>query len=205
MVISNESFMHASWKKISTIVLVLLLLAGGIVYFILHMGKNSVPVSFTTAREHAAMTSQDIVTLTGETNKTIQGINTAQVSGTTDQILSLIDNARSTNSQAYEKALELSKDLGQMTESLSQIQSHASQQTAYEAIALELSLTSEFITYTGALNDFLNTLAKTTTVGGFENQRELSDKLAAVNGKVNIINNLNREFNQKMQEFDASL
>ncbi len=92
-----------------------------------------------------------------------------------------------------------------MTESLSQISSRTSQQTAYNAIAIELSLTSEFITYTGALNDFLNTLAKTVTVGGFENQKELSDKLAVVNQKVAAINDLNGQFNEKMKEFDASL
>ncbi len=197
--------MRASWKRIGVIITALLLLAGGIVYFAVHTWESPVPVDFTTARNHAATVSQSIVTLTEDTNKTIQDIHTAQTAGTTDQVLSLIDNARGTNAQAYEKALELSKDLQRMTESLHQIQPRARQQIAYEAIAIELSLTSEFITYTGALNDFLNTLAKTVTAGGFENQRALSGKLATVNGKVAIINNLNREFNQKMQKFDASL
>ncbi len=205
VVCSKKKDMRASWKKISIVTLVLLGIAGGILYFALRPVKVTVPADFTTARSGAASVSQDIVSLTEQTDKTIQEVNTAQTLGNTDQVLGLIDSARNSNAQAYAKAMELSDDLQHMTESLSQISSRASQQTAYNAIAIELSLTSEFITYTGALNDFLNTLAKTVTVGGFETQKELSDKLAIVNEKVASINNLNGQFNEKMREFDASL
>lgn len=184
---------------------VLLAIAGGILYYSASSGLGGIPSSFTEARGAAARVSQDIVTLTTKTNKTIEEINTAERTGSTSQVLNLIDEARATNARAYEKAFELSKNLRQMTESLSRIGPRESQRLAYEAIAIELSLTSEFITYTGALSDFLNTLAKTTTTGSFGNRQATIRELATVNGKAAIINNLNREFNEKMTAFDASL
>ncbi len=197
--------MWTSSKKIAiSIVIVLLAIAGGIIYYSGGV-MGGVPSSFTEAREAAARVSQDIVTLTSKTNATIQNINAAESTGSADRIPGLIDEARATNKQAYEKAFELSKDLQQMTEALNRVGSRESQQLAYEAVAIELSLTSEFITYTGALNDFLNTLAKTAATGIYGNRQALAQELATVNGKAAIINNLNREFNEKMKAFDASL
>lgn len=191
-------------KKTVFGIVVLLAIAGGIIYYS-GTGTRGVPSSFTEARRAAATVSQDIVTLTSKTNTTIQAINAAEKTGSVDQILGLIDEARATNTQAYKKAFDLSKNLQQMTETLSRVGSRESQQLAYEAIAIELSLTSEFITYTGALSDFLNTLAKTTTTGIYGNRQALTQELATVNAKAAIINNLNREFNEKMKAFDASL
>ncbi len=191
-------------KKTIFGVVVLLAIAGGIIYYS-GEGIRGVPSSFTEARKAAAEVSQDIVTLTSKTKQTIQMINEAERTGTASQILGLIDEARTTNAQAYEKAFELSKNLKQMTEALSRVGSRESQQLAYEAIAIELSLTSEFITYTGALSDFLNTLSKTTTTGVYGNRQTLVQELATVNAKAAIINNLNREFNEKMAAFDTSL
>lgn len=194
----------SSKKTAISIVIVLLAIAGGIIYY---SGGviGSVPSSFTEARKAAAGVSQDIVTLTSKTNATIQDINAAESTGSADRIPGLIDEARATNKRAYEKAFELSKNLQQMTEALNRVGSRESQQLAYEAVAIELSLTSEFITYTGALNDFLNTLAKTAATGIYGNRQALAQELATVNGKAAIINNLNREFNEKMKAFDASL
>ncbi len=197
--------MWTSSRKITIgIIIVLLAIAGGIVYYS-GGGIGSVPFSFTEARKAAVVVSQDIVTLTSKTNATIQAINAAENTGSASQMLGLIDEARATNARAYKKAFELSKNLQQMTEALSRVGSRESQQLAYEAVAIELSLTSEFIAYTGALNDFLNTLAKTTTPGTYGSRQALAQELATVNGKAAIINNMNREFNAKMAAFDASL
>ncbi len=191
-------------KKTIFSAVVLLAIAGGIIYYS-GKGLQNVPPSFMEARKAAATVSQDIVTLTSKTNATIQTINATEKTGSADRILGLIDEARATNAQAYQKAFELSKDLQQMTEALSQVGPRESQRLAYEAIAIELSLTSEFITYTGALGDFLSALAKTTTTGVYGNRQTIAQELATVNAKAAIINNLNREFNEKMTAFDASL
>ena len=196
--------MDATTKKILFGACVLLAIVGGLLYYS-NQGIRRIPASFTEARGEAAGVSQDIVALTTKTNKTIEAINAAESAGDINQALYLIDEARTTNVQAQKKAFELSKNLQKMTESLQEIGPRESQQLAYEAIAIELSLTSEFITYTGALNDFLNTLAKTIATGGYGSQQSIAQSLATVNTKAALINDLNRQFNDKMKAFDASL
>ena len=87
-----------------------------------------------------------------------------------------------------------------MAESLKGVQS-VSQQIGFEAVAMELSLVSEFISYTGTLNDFLNNLAKSVS-NGTANGGTIGDNLRDINNRVVLINALNRNFADKMAAFD---
>ncbi len=192
-------------KKIGYVWLPVVIIVIAIAYFVSASGKTTVPASFTEARRNAAGVSQEIVTLTGTVNQKIQAANAAESQGDTETVLAAINDARTANAVAYEKSLSLSQDLQQMTEALATINSSKSQQVAYEAVAVELSLVSEFIAYTGSLNDFLNALAHSIAVSNQTNDKAVAKALKAVNDKAATIDQLNQEFNQKMAVFDASV
>lgn len=192
-------------KNTGYVVLPILVIAGAVVYAAVSSGKPSVPANFTSARQNASQVSQEIVTLTTTVNQKIAEANTAESQGDTAAVLTAINDARTANATAYEKAFALSQDLQQMTESMSTIDSVKSQQLAYEAVAVELSLVSEFIAYTGSLNDFLNSLARSIAASNRTNSQAVTEALKTVNQKAATIDQLNQEFGQKMAAFDASV
>ncbi len=183
-----------------------IVIIGVFVYLSVAGSKVIVPPSFTTARQNAASVSRDIVALTTSVDQNIQAANAAEAKGDTNAIITAISNARTANAAAYEKAFTLSQNLQQMAQSLNDINSASSRQLAYEAVAVELSLVSEFIAYTGSLNDFLNTLANSIATNGLTSGNSaVAAALKVVNDKAATIDQLNREFNQKMEAFDASV
>jgi hypothetical protein len=192
-------------KKTGFIALPIAIIIGVLVYFAVSGAKTTVPPSFTAARQNAASVSHDIVTLTTSVNQNIQAANAAEAKGDTNAVLAAIGDARTANAAAYEKAFALSQNLQQMTQALTDINSAPSRQMAYEAVAVELSLVSEFIAYTGSLNDFLNTLARSIAVDGLSGNSAVADVLKIVNDRAATIDKLNQEFNQKMDAFDASV
>lgn len=191
-------------KKTLAIALPVVIVVGVLVYFAISGAKTTVPANFTAARKSAAGVSQDIVTLTNTVNQKIESANAAEAKGDVNAVLSAIGDARAANSAAYEKAISLAQDLQQMTQSLTDISSSQSRQLAYEAVATELSLVSEFIAYTGSLNNFLNTLAS-SVAGSGSGSAAVANALKVVNDKAAAIDKLNQEFNQKMTSFDASV
>ncbi|TSA44285.1 hypothetical protein D4R51_04165 [bacterium] len=190
-------------KKVSLILALIIIVVGLLVYFLSSFQNKVVPADFTAARQKAAVVSQDIVNLTVETGKKIALANQAETDGDFNQLLNLIDDAKNSNTSAYQKALDLSRNIQQMAESLNNVSSQQ-QQLGYEAIALELSLVSEFISYTDNLNGFLNVLTRSVLNGGSRNQKEVSDALRAVNQKAELINIINKNFINKMTAFDLA-
>jgi len=177
-----------------------------VVFYIL--ARRSAPVvlpsDFLSARQEAAEVSAKIVSLTTATNEKIKSVNTSDLSGNAEAAYTLIKEARSENSDAYNEAFLLSKNIQVMAASLNQLTSLKSQRLAYEAISVELALVSEFINYTRNLNDFLDALGRALATNSFADRRAVKNRLEAVNGSVNIINSLNREFTAKIGEFDKS-
>lgn len=192
-------------KKIGFVGLPIVIIIGVLVYFAASGAKTAVPAGFTAARQNAAGVSQDIVALTATVNQKIQAANAAEAKGDANAVLAAVSGARTSNAEAYNKAFSLSQDLQTMAESLSTINSPQSRQLAYEAVAVELSLVSEFIAYTGSLNDFLNALSSSIASDNPANRNAVADALKTVNDKAATINQLNDEFNQKMDAFDASV
>lgn len=190
-------------KRALIILLPILIVVGLLIYFFSSLRTNAVPADFTAARERAAAISQDIVNFTSDTVKKIESTGQMGTNEGADRILAIINAARSSNEAAYEKAFDLSRTLQQMVESLNNV-GYPRQQLGYEAVALELSLVSELISYTNSLNDFLNVLAKSALNGGGENQKAVSNALKIVNQKANLINILNKNFTDKMIAFDQA-
>jgi len=188
-------------ERLALILVPILVIVGLFIYFFSSMQTNAVPADFTAARQKAAAVSQDIVTLTGETGQKISQANLIQNGGNVNELLSLINGAKTTNATAYQKAFDLSHTLQQMAESLNTVQ-QPRQQLGYEAVALELSLVSEFISYTGTLNDFLNNLSNAVLDKNPVSRKMAEDSLKSVNQKADLINTLNKNFQDKMTAFD---
>lgn len=185
----------------------LIFIAFAVVFvFVFFLVKTShsekLPADFLDAKRDAASISQKIVELTTATNEKIKAVNLLDLNGKKDETLSLIQEARVTNNEAYSQAFNLSQDLQKMAESLGKIKSVKSQGAAYEAIAVELALVSEFISYTQSLNKFLDTLSIAISTNSFLNRQTAEIYLKEVNEKVATINNLNQEFLVKIDKFD---
>jgi len=190
-------------KKVSLVVIPIIIVIGLFIYLLNSLQGNVIPADFTAARQNAAAISQDIVNLTNETSKKIESANQAENDGNMDQLTNLISDAKTTNAIAYQKAFDLSKSIQQMAGSLNGVQS-TRQQLGYEAIATELSLISEFLSYTESLNDFLNNASKSASDESSINQKATADALNRVNEKVNSINDYNKNFLDKMAAFDQA-
>jgi hypothetical protein len=190
-------------KKVAIVAAPILIIIGLLIYFFGSLQTNAIPADFTAAREKAASVSQDIVNLTSDTSKKIELVNQAEMSGNAEQIMAFINDAKNSNATAYQKAFELSGALQQMAGSLTAV-SNPRQQAGYEAVALELSLTSEFISYTDSLNQFLNALTNSYFEKNPSNQKALENSLKSVNDKIKLINDLNKSFNEKMSIFDQN-
>ncbi|KKU15686.1 hypothetical protein A3D55_02120 [Candidatus Jorgensenbacteria bacterium RIFCSPHIGHO2_02_FULL_45_20] len=167
--------------------------------------KENFPMKFIDARAAAARVSKDIVALTNETNDIIGSVDTLDFSSDKEKALSLIREAKNANGEAYNKAFALSQELQKLAESLADIKSPENQRVMYEAVAVELSLVSEFITYTQNLQTFLDKVASVVSSNTEANKLAVQDGLKAVNEKITVINNLNETFLSKIARFDGAL
>ncbi|MDP2704481.1 MAG: hypothetical protein Q8P01_04700 [bacterium] len=171
--------------------------------------QTRIPEAFLQARESAALVSRDIVALTGSTNEKIRAVNLLDVQGDAESVeraTSLLREAKNSNEEALSRAFELSEHLRALAQSLAGVSPLSSQRVAYEAIAIELSLVSEFITYTKNLNAFLESLERSIARRStFQEQDALSNALRDVNENTKTINRLNNEFLARVREFDKSL
>ena len=163
------------------------------------------PKSFLDARFSAALVSRRIAELTSGTSKQIEGINIYDLKGKGFQALALVKEAKENNEITYKEAVQLSNSLEQMAISLSDLPPGKSQRKAYEAVAIELSLVSEFIRYTQNLNDFLEKLDRAISLNNESVRKDVYDALSKVNKSTDEINKLNSRFVAKMKEFDDSL
>jgi len=195
------------WKHKVFWVTVVSLIVLFIVFYIL--AKWSAPVSlppeFLLARQEAASVSEKIVSLTNATNNKIKAVNISDLDGNVAAARNLLEEARNDNGAAYAQAFELSQYLQRIAESMKQVSSVKSQRLAYEAVSIELSLVSEFITYTQNLNEFLNNLSRALATENLSDRQLVLNRLDDVNRNVNKINSLNQEFLSKISEFDRSL
>ncbi|MEK9194250.1 MAG: hypothetical protein AAB884_00335 [Patescibacteria group bacterium] len=174
------------------------------VYF-LFFGNVRLPQEFIVARQNAATVSQQIVDLTDLTSKKVEAINLEDFSRDIDGAVKLINEARASNGEAYNKTSELARHLEKLASSLEEIKSRSLQRSAYEAVAVELSLVSEFIVYTHTLNNFFDSLSRAIATDSFADRLVVETRLKEVNNQARKINNLNKEFLSKIGEFDDSL
>ncbi len=176
-----------------------------VVLFLAFYNSPGLSGEFLAARSSASAVSREIVALTSQTNEKIQEVNSLDLRGDAKRARELIRDARSSNQLAYQRAFELSQYLQKLTESLDTLSSSRSQQLVYEAVAVELGLVTEFISYTQSLNVFFDHLERALVTNLPSDRKTVEEALSGVNERTSRINNLNEEFLAKMRQFDESL
>ncbi len=188
------------------LVMVLVVILVFFSYLVFANGKvGDLPQSFWDARKSAAGVSQEIRDLTTRTSDAIASIEISDKKDVVAKTRALIEEARINNSEAYKRAFVLSQDLKKIAESLHLIESRRLQQAAYQAVATELSLVSEFINYTQYLNSFLSGMEMTLKSYTPENVQLVEQMRREINREVETINDLNEEFLEMMGRFDSAL
>lgn len=165
---------------------------------------SRLPEEFVRARQSAAVTSQQIVDLANLTSEKLAGVDLSDLGGETARALALLSDARAANASAYQKAFELTQHLQSLARALEGIPSVTKQREGSEAIAIELSLVSEFILYTQKVDAFLDALERAIRTDIEANRIAAAAALDEVNAKVISINALNRAFREAIGIFDKS-
>ncbi|MFA6365431.1 MAG: hypothetical protein WCW78_03455 [Candidatus Paceibacterota bacterium] len=191
-----------------SVIVAVLVIAG--FFYSLRGGQNTtgavnLPQDFVIARQNAAGVSQHIVDLTSATRDKINAANVSELAGDNKKTQQFIDEARIINNEAYQNASNLAEFLKNLAGSLTTLQSTASQRIAYQAIATELSLVSEFIVYTQNLNSFLDALSAAGEGNTPVRKTAIEATLKKTNSSAHTINDLNKEFLDRMASFDKSL
>ena len=184
---------------------VVIVLAMGAIVAIAARGRGELPQSFLIARKNASLVSQHIVDLMTQTGEKIAAANAADLAGDPSRAEALINDARASNDEAYRNAGELSAHLKDLATSVVSLSSRSRQSVAYEAVATELALVSEFIVYTQNLNDFFDKLSLAIETGRRSNKNDAAAALTVVNEGAKKINALNADFQARIKAFDSSL
>ena len=176
----------------------------GIVFWVVYRPLH-IPDDFVSGRQAAAALSQRIVEITGAVNSRIQEASQNERGGHKEIALALVQEASDRNYEAHQRAVELSVELEKWAESLKEMASGQSQELALQAISIDSQLVSEYLEYTGYLNEFLETLEATFGSNDPGDRKRILDALSAVNQKAQVINQMNAVFTEKIKEFDRSL
>lgn len=193
-------------SKRALITFALVAMGAGVLYgAYLFSNPGRLPSSFTEARDKAALASQEIVRLTNETSETIKEVNALERVGDYVRAREVLNRAEKSNEAAHQQAIVLSVELEGLAESLVGVRKSNSQRLAYQAVAVELSLVTQFINYTDQVNSFLEELAAVLEGIISPNRNSLEAKLRSANEMAKRINDLNAEFQERMKEFDRSL
>jgi hypothetical protein len=193
-------------SKRALITFALVAMGAGVLYgAYLFSNPGRLPSSFTEARDKAASASQEIVRLTNETSEIIKEVNTLERAGNYIKARETLEKAEVSNAAAHQQAIVLSVELQGLAESLVGVRKSGSQRLAYQAVAVELSLVTQFINYTDKVNSFLEELAAVLEGIISPDRISLEAKLKSANEMAKRINDLNAEFQERMKEFDRSL
>lgn len=194
--------------KIAAIASVLVLALLFVSIYLLRKGNGgsasaNLPPNFLISRQEASVISQNIVDLTNKTDGKIAEANAADLAGDKERAKALVEDAQNMNKEAYQAASDLAAQLKILTESLATM-NPSSQRLAYEAVATEFSLVSEFIVYTQNLNGFLEKLLVSMETDVHVSKEDIASALQSTNDSAKKINSLNTEFNARMKALDNS-
>ena len=194
--------------KIAAIASVLVLALLFVSVYLLRKGSGgsasaNLPPNFLISRQEASVISQNIVDLTNKTDAKIAEANAADLAGDKVKAKALVEDAQNMNKEAYQAASDLAAQLKILTESLATM-NPSSQRLAYEAVATEFSLVSEFIVYTQNLNGFLEKLLVSMETDVQVSKEDIANALQNTNDSAKKINSLNTEFNARMKALDNS-
>ena len=194
--------------KIAAVASVLVLALLFVSVYLLRKGSGgsastNLPPNFLISRQEASVISQNIVDLTNKTDAKIAEANAADLAGDKVKAKALVEDAQNINKDAYQAASDLAAQLKILTESLATM-NPSSQRLAYEAVATEFSLVSEFIVYTQNLNGFLEKLLVSMETDVQVSKEDIANALQNTNDSAKKINSLNTEFNARMKALDNS-
>ncbi len=192
-------------QKIALLVVPVIAIVGLAVYAAAGQNTTEPPQGFVASRQNLSEISKDIANLNQEMSQEISTVQEAKKAGDTGKALQAIQSAKQTNAEAVTKAQSFSAGLAEMSKSLSGFTSTTSQTLAAQAVATEISLTNEFITYTKLLDNFLTLLSASITNDNPTIENNIKTSLAEINKKVDDINKLNQTFLQEIASFDKSL
>lgn len=161
------------------------------------------PSEFSDARIKGAIVSQKIVELSRDTLSRLNEVSKYDQQRNSTEALLAISNALIANRENQVESVRLSSQLTAMAENLSRIQPERARQLATQAVTSEVALVSRLLYY----NTYLNQLFETLKVK-FEKpwvsylDGQVQDLITKINDEAQAVNELNKQFNSSMAEFD---
>ncbi len=186
--------------RIFILFIIIIFLAYFTVRIITPPSKN-IPPNFLKAREEASLMAKNIVVISGKTAENINKISDFDKKGEYAEALNLISEELNNNNEARSQAVNLSVQLEIMAKNLADISPASMGQIALQAISSETALINRLITYNDYLIKLLEVLQK-KILGQGGNSGQISELIGKINEEAKVINNLDKNFNQLMDEFD---
>ncbi|MEX2436749.1 MAG: hypothetical protein WD471_01125 [Candidatus Paceibacterota bacterium] len=173
-----------------------------IVLGIISSAKNSerkitLSDEFVDSYENVLRGSQEVVFLTNNINDKIKEVNDLDSSNKKSEAILSINEANELIDQAKDEAFNLSVHLAEMVGLVSTIASPSTQTSALELVTIESTIVQEFLNYTIALEEFLNSLSVAINSNTPSDRTSINNQIENLNNKNNQINQLNQVFLSK--------
>jgi hypothetical protein len=191
-------------NKVKVVLLAVVLLGAAIfLAYQFWFNRKIVPAEFTKARAAGALIAQNIVRLSSESLGQLTEIGERDAGGDYAGAIQLVEREMEQNRLAREEAFKLSRELGRMAGELDGIEPFAARNLATSALGHEVNLINQLIAYNHFLFQLFNLLnQKFSGLAPPNPDGQVKELLKAVNGQTEIINDLNKKFNETMKEFD---
>ena len=196
--------MRPLYRRLVSVFVVVLILVGGYTLFrLIDSIQGGVPQEFSDARAQGGVISEKIVSDTNDVAAAIMrlsGTSTptrADASSTIGEILDKVTETRAL-------AIDLSSELGKMSQALPGIRVPDARDAAVESISQRLALVSDLISYTEEVTRLAAAL-RLHLEQGTSNRQAIAALIEQINSQITAINNLNRTANESMDRFDAAL
>jgi hypothetical protein len=188
-------------RRTKAIVVFIILVVAGYAIALYWGNRNQVPIAFTNARLQGALISEDIVDISTSSTVELAKVNQDDQAGNYNDALTLTTNLITQSQQLRDQAVQLSNQIGIMTQSLSSINSFPAQQAALESISSRLALINQLINYSSDLDHLLEVLQARFS-GQYEAPGTVNTIVNQINIDVNAINNFNAQATTAMAQFD---
>ena len=186
-----------------SIVAVGICLVGFISFLILSPSSRSyIPDDFTTARQAAAGYAQDIVSMLKNTSQAINSTQELEAQYRQSDAVRVILAELQQSKMIRDKAVFLALELEQMAKSIPNIRPQQAGQTALVAVSQEAALIGKLLAYNNDLGQLL-TLVQNEITSPTGDVTTINTSIKNLNDEAVSINDLNNQFNQGMQTFDA--
>jgi len=195
------SFMHNFSRRTKVIAVFIIVVAVGYGIALFFEKQSKVPAGFANARGQGAIIAQNIVSTSNQSTETLQKISQYDAEGDYTDALTLTQGLVSQSAALKTQALDLSTQIGAMTQALSGVKDFGAQQDALEAISSHLALINQLVNYSGDLSKLLNVLQAHFS-GQPGTAGEVEGLVTQINTDINAINNFNNQAKQAMTAFD---